>query len=129
MKKTTNPNTYYVDGGVAGNGNFGSQKATICASNTKGKTLFFKSVGDKTNNEAELLAILELLQTTKSKKLTILSDSQLAVHLIDKSWHTDIDRLRNILREIWVIEKKFTVSWIPRTENKAGWVIEQTFGL
>ncbi len=120
---------YYVDGGVSGNGNFGFQKATICACDDMGKMLFFKDVGDKTNNEAELLAILELLQTIKSKKLTIFSDSQLAVHLIDKSWSTSIDRLLKILREIWIIEKQFTVSWIPRLSNKAGLIIEERLGI
>lgn len=122
-------NVFYTDGGVSKNGSFGFQKATIVASDETGKTLFFKEIGDKTNNEAELLAILELLQVVPNKKLSILSDSQLAVHLINKSWHTDIDRLRTILKDIWVIEKDFTVSWIPRAENKAGWVIEQTLGL
>jgi hypothetical protein len=33
------------------------------------------------------------------------------------------------VREIWVIEKQFTLSWIPRLENKAGWLIEQQYGL
>ena len=121
--------TFYVDGGTANNGQFGLQKSVICATGTSVKPLFFKDVGDKTNNESELLAILELLQTTKVKKLTILSDSQLAVHLVNKSWSTKIDRLKKILREIWVIEKQFTITWIPRKENKAGWIIEERLGL
>jgi len=123
------PKIYFTDGGVAGNGNYGFQKAVICATDGNGKQLFFKDSGDKTNNEAELLAILELLNTVKQKKLHIYSDSQLAVHLIDKSWHTDINRLRTILLNIWCIEKQFTVSWIPRTENKAGFLIEEKLGL
>ena len=125
-KQTKN---FYTDGGVSGNGNFGHQKAYISGCEDDGRLLFLKEVGDKTNNEAELLAILELLQTVKNKKLIIYSDSQLAVHLIDKTWHTNIDRLRIILREIWLIEKYFIVKWIPREDNKAGWVIEQQYGL
>lgn len=126
MKKIT---IYYVDGGVSGNGNYGHQKGITCASDSEGKELFFNEVGDKTNNETELLAILQLLQTTRSKNLTIFSDSQLACHLIDKSWSTKIERLKIILREIWLIEKYFTVSWIPRESNKAGWIIEEKLGL
>lgn len=129
MKQPFIPKIYYTDGGTSRNGDFGNQSSVICASDSTGKTLFFKPIGDKTNNEAELLAILELLQTVRSKRLTIKSDSQLAVNLITKRWFTDIERLKEILRKIWVIEKNFVIEWIPREENRAGWYIEQQLGL
>lgn len=125
---------FFTDGGVSQNGNFGFQKSVICATDQNGQRLFLEEAGDKTCNEAELLAILRLLKIPVGKKqvkrpIIIKSDSELSVRLVNKTWFTEIDRLRNILREIWLIERNFTLEWIPREQNLAGHIIEERFGL
>lgn len=119
---------YYTDGGVAGNGNFGNQKGFICVSTETGETLVFEEVGDKTNNEAELLAILRCIKLNHNPK-KIVSDSQLCVYLIQKKWKTKIERLLSILHEIWLDSSYLDIEWRPREENKAGWIIQEKLGL
>lgn len=120
--------SYYTDGGTSQNGNFGFQSSTICISNRFGKCLLLKNIGDKTNNEAELIAILTCLKLDNSPK-TIFSDSMLAINLVNKKWKTKTDRLKNILDDIRSLNAEFNIFWIPREENKAGWIIEQHLGL
>lgn len=120
---------FYTDGGVKNNGKFGKQEAHICCVNEKGKVIFLEPMGDKTNNEAELMAILKLLKKTRTKNFIVSSDSQLAVNLINKKWKTQILRLHLILEDIWKIKKQFSLIWEPRELNRAGWHIEEKFGL
>ncbi len=121
---------YWTDGGTKDNGG-PHQESVICGVNSK-KTLFFHSIGNKTNNEAELSAILEILITSKAKRIHIYSDSMLAVNLIKHTWKTKIVRLLILLKDIDSQRKKyiqFDIDWIPREENRAGWVIEESLGL
>lgn len=122
--------TYWTDGGTKNNGQ-AFQQSVICGT-TKKKTLFFLPVGNKTNNEAELLAILEILVTSRAKHVQIYSDSMLAVNLIKGIWKTKVSRLLYILADIKNQRKKyihFDINWIPREQNRAGWIIEKTLGL
>lgn len=119
---------YFTDGGTANNGDFGNQKSVICVTDEKGTVLVWKEVGDKTNNEAELLAILACLRLNNSPKL-ITSDSQLAINLCQKKWKTKIDRLNNILKEIWLEPCFADFVWETRDFNRAGWKIQEKLGL
>lgn len=121
--------TFYTDGGTLNNGQFGKQKSVVCVANKTGKPLLFEQIGDKTNNEAELEAVYQLLFKIPRKKYSILCDSQLAVNLINKTYHTKIDRLQIILQKIFSLNKSFSITWIPRDNNKAGWIIESKLGL
>ena len=111
--------TFYTDGGTANNGQHGNQKAVICITNAKGKKLIFKDIGDKTNNEAELIAILECIKY-HNKPLNIISDSQLAVNLVKHFWKTDKVHLQHILYQIWDTNIPIEIEWQPRENNKAG---------
>lgn len=119
--------TYFVDGGTSNNGGQ-NQQSVICGTDSQGRELFFENVGDKTNNEAELLAIIKLLQTTKGD-VHIICDSQLAVNLVQHSYHTKIDRLRVLLKQIQEFQRIFKITWKSRDKNKAGWLIESRLGL
>ncbi len=127
--KKTNP-SYFVDAGTANNGQYGNQKSVICGTDKEGNILFFEEVGDKTINEAELLAIKKILEIT-SGDIAIKSDSNLAVKLVQHEYTTKIERLRTIVKEIQDLSKEriFLVKWISRDFNKAGWIIEQRLGL
>ncbi len=119
---------YYTDGGTRNNGQFGSQESVVCGVDDEGKILFLEEIGDKTNNEAELQAILQLLQSTEGH-ITIHCDSQLAVRLVKHQWNTHILRLKLILNKIKGLNRQFEIKWIPREDNLAGMVIEEKFGL
>lgn len=120
---------YYTDGGVKNNGKKGFQQAHIACVKENGKLYFNEFIGDKTNNEAELLAILTLLKKTRSKNFLISSDSQVSVNLINKVWKCSMPHLYLILTDIWNINKNYTLIWERRNFNKAGWFIERTYGL
>ncbi len=119
---------YYTDGGTRNNGSFGFQQSFICATDEEGNILFFEDIGDKTNNEAELTAILRLLEKTEGE-IEIRCDSQLAVYLVRGRWKTRILRLKLILNKIKNLNRQFEINWISRDENLAGMVIEEREGL
>ncbi len=119
---------YYTDGGTKNNGKFGLQESVICAVDEEGKILFFEQIGDKTNNEAELTAVLRLLETIPGE-IEIHSDSQLIVNFLSRNWKTKILRLKLILNKIKNLNRKFEIKWIPREDNLAGMVIEERTGL
>jgi len=115
---------YYADGGTKNNGRFGQQESFICAADEEGNILFLEDIGDKTNNEAELIAILRLLESTEGE-IEILCDSQLAVHLVRGEWKTHLLRLKLILNQIKKLNRQFEIKWISRNDNLAGIVLEE----
>jgi ribonuclease HI len=119
-------NSYFVDGGTSNNG-YSNQSSIVCVTDRLGKVLVEKQIGNKTNNEAELTAILEAVKITPSPH--IYSDSQLAVRLLQRKYRTKISRLLKILKEIDETKNTFTISWIPREYNLAGYILEQKYGL
>jgi ribonuclease HI len=119
---------YYTDGGTANNGQIGKQRSVICVTNEIGVELIFEEIGDKTNNEAELTAILKCIKLNDKPKI-IISDSQLAVKLVKKHYHTRIPRLLTILNQIHEDKSFLNIKWKPRELNKAGWIIEQRLNL
>ncbi len=122
--------TFYCDAGTQNNGQFGNQKTVVVVTDVTGKVLVEEHIGDKTNNEGELIGILKATSLAPSHSV-ILSDSQLAVNWAKGRYKTRIDRLKPLVTEVKnaVKEKGVEVKWIPREENQAGIYIENTHSL
>lgn len=122
--------TFYCDAGVKNNGQFGKQEAVIVVTNSEGKVLIEKQIGDKTNNEGELNCIIEAAKIAPKGAL-VLSDSNLAVKLIKLDWTTKIDRLKLPTYDAIVLLKKkeIKIEWISRDKNLAGHYIEEKYSL
>ena len=132
----------YVDAGTQNNGRKGYQKTRIAVSDEDGKILVDKYLGDYTNNEGELLAILYALKNIEPmEQKTIYSDSRIATN-----WALRADKVRarqeRIKKKNRLSDRhmKFinftytllhmsdsTVINIPREENKAGWYLEEKY--
>lgn len=139
---------YYIDGGSQGNEQKDrprSARIAIAYSESTdtidpGKIeIYWRTVGDKTNNEAEYIALLEALKmisersdgrerfATVDEKLWIRSDSKLVVNQVKGEWKVKEPRLLELnerakdalqkLGSVWL-------EWVPRRENYAGLWIE-----
>lgn len=88
----------YVDAGVENNGGHGGQqRARICIHT--GKTtqpLLDEEIGDHTNNEAEIIAIMRAIEIASSPAL-ICSDSQIAVNMVTGKWKGKAPNLRALV--------------------------------
>ena len=73
---------FYSDAGTQNNGQFGNQKTIIVATDAEGKVVVEEWIGDKTNNEGELTAILRVASIAPEKSV-IFSDSLLSVNMIN----------------------------------------------
>ncbi len=89
---------------------------------------FYKNIGNKTNNEAEWLALIKALKLVKKtqhkyKKFEILGDSNLVVNQFNGDWKIKDEKLKNL----YLIAKNLSddinaeieVKWIKREKNKA----------
>lgn len=138
---------YYIDGGSQGNEQRNrprSAKIAIAYSENSDRIdpgkieIFWGTIGDKTNNEAEYLALLKALDLI-SKKLAdktlpehggdvlIRSDSKLIVNQVKGDFQVKEPRLKELnQRAKKIIEKLANVrlEWVPRRENYAGLWIE-----
>lgn len=125
-----NNQVYFSDAGTSGNGNFGHQKTIIVVTDSKGTVLIEEWVGDKTNNEGELIGITRAARLAKPES-TIYSDSQLAVNWITLKSTTKIERLKPTIYDavVAVHTKKINLVWIPREQNLAGHYIEEKHSL
>ena len=113
----------YFDG--ASRGNPGKAGAGALLINEEGKVVWEASrfLGDKTNNEAEYMALIMLLKAAKDrgiKSLRVYGDSKLVVSQISRQWKINLPHLRLLAREAWDLAEgmDITYSWIPREENK-----------
>jgi ribonuclease HI len=121
--------TFYTDGGSRNNGQRGNQVAVICVADARSQPIIFEEIGDKTNNQAELTAILRCLQLPHDGPIKIISDSQLAVNLVNRAWKTKLPHLAVILTGIWRTPTPYKLVWQPRETNRAGHLIEEQYGL
>src|SRR5262249_42605774 len=110
--------TYYTDGGSRNNGQRGNQFAVICVADARGKPVIFEEIGDKTNNEAEPTAIFRCLQLPHDRPIKIISDSQLAVNLVNRAWKAKLPNLSVILNSIWLTPAQYELVWQPRETNR-----------
>lgn len=120
---------FYVDASTKNNGQFGFQESRICVTDNKGKVLVDHLVGDKTNIEAEALAILSAFKRVDQLKLPvseIRTDSQFWVKTVNFRWKLKQERLfplRDKLMEMHA-KTKATLLWVPREQNFAGIFLE-----
>ena len=80
-----------------------------------------------TNNEMEYQALLLALEDPRSDGATVHTDSQLLVGQLTKGWKVRAGNLRplNERAKALLDERKATLIWIPREENRAGKVLEK----
>lgn len=78
-------------------------------------------IGERTNNEAEYLALIKALEEAKDYyKLDIRSDSELMVNQIKGTYkikNTNLKRLHNKVKELLVSHNYF-IRLVPREDNK-----------
>lgn len=139
---------YYIDGGSQGNERKDrprSARIAIAYSESTDRIdpgkieIYWRTVGDKTNNEAEYMALIEALKmisersdgldriATVDEKLWIRSDSKLVVSQVKGEWKVKEPRLLELNdRAKEALQKLGSVrlEWVPRRENYAGLWIE-----
>lgn len=127
---TTDSPIFFCDAGTKNNGRFGHQETVVVVTDGNGKVLVEEWVGDKTNNEGELIAIARAAGKAPRGAL-ILSDSDLAVKWVAGKYHTKIERLKPLIYDAMSATKTkdISVKWIPREKNLAGHHIEQKHSL
>jgi len=86
---------------------------------------FYEKKSDLTNNQAEYLAIIYVLNkfVNSTEEITIYSDSKNTVNQLNHEFAINNEELRNLAREAWGIIGKFShlsIIWVPRKENLAG---------
>ena len=134
---------FYVDGQSLGNEQrSSSRRAKIVfvhqwSANPDQSRVYWKDVGDKTNSEAEYLALLEALSFVSRNldqkdgatpdTVEIRSDSQFMVKQIHGEYKVKEERLRpiwdqarNIIAQLGFVR----VKWVSREENYAGHWLE-----
>jgi len=123
----------FSDGETSLNGQVGQLSSIVVWS--QGNVVVEKDVGDKTNNEAEYLGIIEalewLLKNVPGEKNVVLSDSQFVLNQLMHQYHFREKHLRPYAEKAWnlLIElQNTTLKWIPRERNKAGLYIDAKNG-
>jgi ribonuclease HI len=108
----------FVDGSGGSNSGFGFFVKETGES-------FYKKQASITNNQAEYLAIISVLQKFSDTKdeVIIYSDSKNTVSQLNHEYAINNEQLRSLAREAWELLAKFQnikIKWIPRNENMAG---------
>ena len=80
-----------------------------------------------TNNEMEYTALIQALSDPRSDAGTIFTDSQLLVGQLTRGWKVRAENLRplNERARALLTQRKATLVWVPREENRAGKVLEK----
>ena len=142
---------FYIDGQSIGNEQKGQpRKARIAVvyqpsppDPSKARVLS-ENLGDKTNNEAEYLALIRLLSLLSTNRfgrtggkmpgtnehVRILSDSKLVVNQVNGEWKVDDERLTKLWEEAQSLAIKvgqIILEWVPREKNYAGLWLEGKF--
>ncbi len=98
--------------------------------------VYFKDIGDKTNNEAEYHALLAALwyisnkltpKGLKAPSTRIFSDSKLVVGQVNGDWKVENPRLRQLQQKVVkvIVELQLPrLVWVPREQNYAGHWLE-----
>jgi len=126
----TDRTTFYCDAGTKNNGQFGKQQTVVVVTDATGKVIVEEWIGDKTNNEGELTAIIRAASKAPRGAL-IISDSNLAVKWTQGKYRTKVERLKPLVYDAMtaVRAKDIEVGWISRDNNLAGHYIEQKYSL
>jgi len=83
-------------------------------------------VGDRTNNQAEYLALIKALKSEQALGAVIHTDSQLLVGHLTKNWKVNAPKLKELWKEASDLLQKTgaKLDWIPREKNRAGKLLE-----
>ena len=113
----------FFDG--ASRGNPGKAGAGALMINSDGKVVWEKALflGEKTNNEAEYMALITLLKAAKEqgiRSLSVFGDSKLVISQVSRQWKINLPHLRLLAQEAWTLSEGMDISyhWIPREKNK-----------
>lgn len=81
-----------------------------------------------TNNEMEYRALLSALSDARTERATIFTDSQLLVGQLRQGWKVNAENLRPLHSEAKTLltQRAADLVWVPREENRAGWVLEKS---
>ncbi len=108
----------------ASRGNPGDAGAGAILLDSAGRTVWkcARPLGRKTNNEAEYLALILLLEEILARRLSgvaVRGDSQLVVNQVTGRWKIREPRLQELADRAKELLKatKSSLSWIPREEN------------
>ena len=114
----------FFDG--ASRGNPGKAGAGALMINEEGKVVWETSrfLGQKTNNEAEYMALILLLKAAKEhgvRSLRVFGDSKLVVSQVSRQWKINLPHLRLLAQQVWELAEGMNISyhWIPREQNKS----------
>ena len=112
----------FFDG--ASRGNPGKAGAGALMINDEGKVVWETSrfLGEKTNNEAEYMALILLLKAAKEhgvRSLRVFGDSKLVVSQVSRQWKINLPHLRELAKQAWALMEGMEVSltWVPREKN------------
>ena len=112
----------YFDG--ASRGNPGEAGAGALLEDERGQVAWeaAEPLGTRTNNEAEYLALILLLEEARTsgiKDLDVFGDSRLVVKQVVKAWKINEPRLLDLARRAWALCEgmKVRFDWIPREKN------------
>ncbi|NLD04605.1 MAG: ribonuclease HI family protein [Synergistaceae bacterium] len=113
----------FFDG--ASRGNPGKAGAGALMINDQGKVVWetARFLGEKTNNEAEYMALILLLKAAKEqgvRSLKVYGDSKLVVSQVSRQWKINLPHLRLLAQQVWELAEAMDISyhWIPREQNK-----------
>lgn len=124
----------YIDGGCSNQSqkNQDIRDMVWIITDEDGKELFEGKHLGGSNNIAEFLALYQAVHILPEKGGVIYTDSKNNIAWlhgrIGKKLN-NVEWVETIYRDIVGMDKKFDLIWIPRAENKAGWIIEERYGL
>lgn len=124
--------TIFVDAGTKNNGRT-NQETRIVGVNGLGELVFDEIIGNCTNNQGEIRAILAVLKVAEGNawSLNIYSDSKIAIGWAMRGLtrnSVENDSFAQKARELLKKTDSF-ISWVPRNINLAGIYIEENYDL
>ena len=135
----------YVDAGTRNNGQRGKQNTIIVICDKFGTVLIEKWIGDFTNNEGEILAIVSALEDIAPEEpKELYSDSTIAVNWATNGWKPKLRekhrkavgdalnaRLAGFIEKAGtlLLETNSNIEWISRDHNLAGHYTEKTYSI
>lgn len=113
----------YFDGASRGNPGIAGAGALLVDDDGTVVWETARFLGKKTNNEAEYMALILLLNAARERnvtKLKIYGDSKLVISQVSKQWKINLPHLRALAQEAWKLMEGMQVilGWIPREQNK-----------
>lgn len=120
----------FTDGSSRGNGKKGHRAHVAVYDESRRQIVVDEAVGERTNNEAEIIAVLRALDYALAQGMTgdvcIVTDSQLTCNQILGRWKVKAPHLRPMVADCQrkLKEANAEIAWVPREENHAGRYIE-----